>query len=299
MFGYVRAYKPYLRMCEYDTYRGIYCGLCKTMGREFGTVSRFTLSYDFAFLCVMNMSVNKIKVTGGMQRCIAHPLKKTPCADRSEGLIYPANAAIILTYHKLRDDLADRGLKDKTEAACALPFFKGSYKKARMNYPILADNIEKAMVMQKNIEDAQTAGIDQACEPTALIMQAICEELSCDNDVKPLLRRFGYLLGRYIYLCDALDDAPEDYQKGNYNPLLMSIEHDEKHETLPDEHYKKLCDMCSDSISFTLGELAETYVKLDIQMYKPILDNIIYLGLKNIFEQIKNRTFHKSKRSQS
>ena len=50
-------------------------------------------------------------------------------------------------------------------------------------------------------------------------------------------------------------------------------------------------------MNFTLGELAEAYVKLDIQMYKPIIDNIIYLGLKNVFEQIRDGTFSKKTKS--
>lgn len=50
MFGYVRPFKPYMRMFEYDIYKAVYCGLCKDMGRRYGFVTRFTLSYDFAFL---------------------------------------------------------------------------------------------------------------------------------------------------------------------------------------------------------------------------------------------------------
>lgn len=46
------------------------------MGREFGLASRFTLSYDFTFLALMDMSLNGKRLTADKQRCIAHPLKK-------------------------------------------------------------------------------------------------------------------------------------------------------------------------------------------------------------------------------
>ena len=35
MFGYVRPFKPYMRMFEYDIYKAVYCGLCKDMGRRY------------------------------------------------------------------------------------------------------------------------------------------------------------------------------------------------------------------------------------------------------------------------
>jgi hypothetical protein len=45
----------------------------------------------------------------------------------------------------------------------------------------------------------------------------------------------------------------------------------------------------SDSVSFTLGALADSYVLLDIKQFKPILDNIVYVGLKNVFYEIQKR----------
>ncbi len=292
MFGYVRAFKPYMRVCEFDTYQGVYCGLCKKMGREFGLASRFTLSYDFTFLALMNMSLNGKRLTADKQRCIAHPLKKRVCAVCSSGFEYPAYAAVILVYHKLRDDLADRGLKGKLTAAAALPFFRRSYKKARIKYPQLADTIEELMKLQSKTEAEKTQSIDKACEPTAGMMEAIAGSLSDNEEMQPALKRFGYLLGRYIYICDALDDVKDDCKNGGYNPLLYLIG-DSEGKALSDSDYRSMCEYAEDSVNFTLGELAEAYVKLDIQMYKPIIDNVIYLGLKNVFEQIRDGTFRK------
>ena len=38
-----------------------------------------------------------------------------------------------------------------------------------------------------------------------------------------------------------------------------------------------------DSVNFTLDALADCYVQLEIKRFKPIIDNIVYLGLKNVF----------------
>ena len=46
MFGYVRPYKDELRVREYEQYKAIYCGLCRALGKNYGVLSRLTLSYD-------------------------------------------------------------------------------------------------------------------------------------------------------------------------------------------------------------------------------------------------------------
>ena len=73
MFGYVKPFKPHMRICEYDTYKAVYCGLCKILGKEYGFVSRMTLSYDFAFLGLMALALNDSPAEIEPQRCIAHP----------------------------------------------------------------------------------------------------------------------------------------------------------------------------------------------------------------------------------
>ena len=295
MFGYIRPFKPYMRMCEYDTYRGVYCGLCKTIGREFGFVPRFTLSYDLTFLALVDLSVGKVKLSGQRERCIAHPLKKTFCVKCQSGIDYSAYAAMLLIYHKLRDDLYDKELKGKLRSILLLPFFKRYYKKARNRYPQLAEVIEAQMKDQRKVESEKCALIDQACEPTAKIMESLFGALD-SGEKNADLKRFGYLLGRYIYLCDALDDVREDNKKGNYNPLLMSLDIDSRSGELSYEQYCKIKDYVKDSVNFTLGELAEVYVRLDMQMYRPIIDNIIYLGLKNVYELIEQGKFNKKQR---
>ncbi|WP_369015126.1 DUF5685 family protein, partial [Klebsiella pneumoniae] len=38
---------------EKDRFRAAYCGLCHTLGREYGFAARFLLNYDFTFLAVL------------------------------------------------------------------------------------------------------------------------------------------------------------------------------------------------------------------------------------------------------
>ena len=38
------------------------------------------------------------------------------------------------------------------------------------------------------------------------------------------LRRFGFYLGKFIYIMDAYDDLPKDRESGAYNPLKLTRE---------------------------------------------------------------------------
>jgi hypothetical protein len=58
VFGYVKAYKPELRVKEFEFYKAVYCSLCRDLGKKYGLVSRFSLSYDFTFLALLQLSLD-------------------------------------------------------------------------------------------------------------------------------------------------------------------------------------------------------------------------------------------------
>lgn len=298
VFGYVRAFKPQLRVCEYETYKAVYCGLCKKMNREFGLAARMTLSYDFTFLALMNMALGDFDISYRNERCIAHPLKKSPCLKTGKALDYPACAAVILIFHKLRDDRRDKDLKGRAAAAVLLPMLKKSYKKAAGKYPELAKQIELQMKRQFQIEKRGIPGIDRACDPSSEMMSQIASYISDDRELKPHLERFGYFLGRYVYLCDALDDLRKDCEKGGYNPLALHFGF-EKGRNLSDKEFRQAADFTLESLNLTMAALADSYVKLPQKHFKSINDNIVYLGMKNTFALIYNEKFNKKLRTEN
>lgn len=295
MFGYIRPYKPYMRMYEYEIYKSVYCGLCKDMKERCGYFTRFSLSYDFTFLALMDLAVNEKNIRLEKRRCPVHPISKTSCLCQTSDCSYSSLSAVILTYHKLRDDISDKGLKGKLLAAITLPFFGKPYRKAKKELPHLTVTAEKAMKIQNDIERNGCCGIDQACQPTADMMSEAFGGLCDTASTRNTLRRFGYLLGRFVYICDALDDLSDDSKDGNFNPLKELFGIPDGTENIPKDTLKKVYEYTDMTINFTLGELAESYVKLDIKLYKDILDNIIYLGLKNVYKSIKNGKFRKKK----
>lgn len=277
MFGYVKPFKPHMRICEYDTYKAVYCGLCKVLGKEYGFVSRMTLSYDFAFLGLMALALNDSPAEVEPQRCIAHPWRKTPCLKAPEGLVYTAAAAEILIHNKIKDDLDDRRFLAKFFPWFLLKITKRSYAKAEKFYPELAAYTAEQMSRQAKLEKDNCKSIDRASEPSSNILAEIAAGLSEDEKQKRILRRFGYLLGRYVYIADAFDDVEKDFRTGGFNPLVIG------NPTINGLNLPEIQKRTTDSVNFTLGALADSYVQLEIKRFKPIIDNIVYLGLKNVF----------------
>lgn len=288
LFGYVKVFKPQLRICEYETYKAVYCGLCKQIGKNYGLIPRMVLSYDFAFLTLMQLAVSSHKISVKKCRCIAHPLSKRPCVLCGCGFDYPAAAAQILIYHKLRDDKQDRGAVKKLSALLLLAAMKNGYKKARRQYPWLARDIEEQMRLQINTEKKRDCGFDEAAQPTAKMMESIAADLSNDERQKRVLARFGYFLGRFVYLCDAADDLQSDMKSGSFNPLVSEL--GLKGE-LGESDCKRVRKFVIQTLNLTLGELADCYVLLEIKRFRPILDNIVYMGLKASCADVLHRRF--------
>ena len=291
MFGYVKPFKPHMRICEYETYSSVYCGLCRTLGKNYGLAARMTLSYDFAFLGLMALALNDSEAEIVQRRCFANPFKKRPCMETTDGLDYTAAAASILIYHKIKDDIDDRRFLGKLKPMLALKFTKKAYKKASEAYPELADYISKQIIRQERLEKNNCKSLDRAAEPFSNILGEIASGLSENKEEKRVLHRFGYLLGRFIYITDAFDAVEKDFKANGFNPLIRG------NKTIHDLTMPEIQTKAEDSVNFTLGALADCYVQLELKRFKPIIDNIVYMGLKNAFYDIVNEKTEKQEQS--
>lgn len=46
MFGYVRIRKAEMKVKDYETYHGFYCGLCHILKQKYGFLGQMTLTYE-------------------------------------------------------------------------------------------------------------------------------------------------------------------------------------------------------------------------------------------------------------
>lgn len=270
MFGYIRPFKPYMRFYEFEIYNAFYCGLCKSLGKNYGHIYRLMLSYDFAFLGILDNAVNNTCNKIERQHCIIHPLSKKACICCVSNLDYTASAAVISIYHKVCDTINDSNFIASAFFRIIRFILKNGYKKAKLKYPDLCRGIEFYMSEQSRIENEQCNSIDLACEPTAQIMSLIAQGISENPECKKHLSGLGYHLGRFIYIADAYDDLEKDIKNGNYNPLFLNFKDTKDAQRFAEEN-----------INMSTGMIAEFYSKINIPKFKDIIDNIIYLGLPN------------------
>lgn len=269
MFGYVKPYNPELRVRELEEYKAVYCGLCKQLGRSFGVFARFTLSYDFAFLAMLKTALDS-EICPETERCacIAHPFCKRIRVRENAAMQMAARAAMISVYYKLLDDRADEGFFRRIGAALLLPFAK----RARRRALAFADGVAadeaaaKMSAAQAQLEAEKCQIPDAAAEPTANFLAAVLKNCAATAEQAAVLERFGYLLGRYVYLCDALDDLEDDRRRGRYNPFLYAG--------------GEAAIAAKNALFLTTAELSDDFDLLELHRYEGILENIIRIGLR-------------------
>lgn len=269
MFGYVKPYNPELRVRELEEYKAVYCGLCKQLGRSFGVFARFTLSYDFAFLAMLKTALDS-EICPETERCacIAHPFCKRIRVRENAAMQMAARAAMISVYYKLLDDRADEGFFRRIGAALLLPFAKRAQRKALAFADGAAadEAAAKMSAAQAQLEAEKCQIPDAAAEPTANFLAAVLKNCAATAEQAAVLERFGYLLGRYVYLCDALDDLEDDRRRGRYNPFLYAG--------------GEAAIAAKNALFLTTAELSDDFDLLELHRYEGILENIIRIGLR-------------------
>ncbi len=285
MFGYVRPFKSELLVRQYDQYKAAYCQLCRALKNHYGRAASFTLSYDCTFYALLALSLKETKLTLRHGRCVMNPLKKCDYLESSGEAYHRAAAlSVLLTYHKLRDDLEDEGFWKSLGSRLCLPFVSSKAKKAGAEFPFLAAEAQKAMEAQAAAE-RERAGVDACAEPTARLLEALFGELACNGLQKAALERFGYFLGRWVYLMDAADDLEEDLEEGAFNPFIPRLGLEGK-KTLSPEERKAADGAMNQALNATAAQMLLAFQLIDLGDFGPILENVVEKGLPEIQREI-------------
>lgn len=277
MFGYVRIEKAELKVKEYEMYKAVYCSLCKHLGKKYGILSRFTLSYDFTFLALMELALKDGCDQIKRGRCAFNPLKKCNYCKDLKSFELSSAAAIIMLYYKLKDNIADEKSIKKLGYLLVYPFFVFPHKKAAKLFPEIEKAVSNYIKNQTRLEKENCDTLDVISDPTAIMLSEILKLCSDDVVQKRVLERLGYCIGRYIYILDAACDFAEDVKCGSYN-VLKSGNNKTK---LEKEDLKEI----EAKLFVCINEACAAFELLDIKKYKNILGNILYLGLEETFKK--------------
>ena len=225
MFGYVKPDISELKVKEYDAYRAVYCGICKSTGKWLGQSARLALSYDAVFLAAARMLASGAVPSTGEGKCAAHPFKKRPiCADGEE-IRYASYVTAVLTYAKISDDLRDESGLRKIRARIVSPFAHGSAKRALKRggsaVAEAARAVGTSLARLSELEAARSPSLDETAECFGELLGAVFSA-GFEGADRRILHEIGRSTGRFIYAADAADDAVRDSQSGSYNPIVLS-----------------------------------------------------------------------------
>ena len=290
MFGYIRIDRANLLGKEYDAYRGVYCSLCRQLGRDYSIFARFILSYDCTFYALLALDLCEETPCYKMGRCRFNPFKKCPYANsQSKAFSLAAALSVILAYYKLRDNLLDSPWYKRWVYRLLQPFFARWRRKAAENYPQIDEIARTMLERQIKAEKDPACVLDQAADPTATMLAEMCGMLADEISLrKPLerertrriLRSMGYFMGRWIYLVDAADDYRGDKKHHGFNPFLLS--------GMPEE--EALAPYLQATLNHALSEALLSYGLLEKGRFDRIILNVLQSSCvsiqKNIISQL-------------
>ena len=278
MFGYVRPYKPELKVKEYELFRAAYCGLCWALKEKYGGLARYIINYDLTFLAMLltESECNPVVCRG---RCPASPCRKKQYLKSGDAFEFAADCSVILTYRNLKDAARDGGFKEKLVSIPAAAVLKGKYRKAEKAQPEFAESTKRLLEELSELEKAKCPSLDAAADKFAKILEAAGS--GADNEAdKRIIAQMLYHLGRYIYIIYAIDDYYDDCKIGSYYPLIYRFE------TGGEKLTAEQREMLETTLHHSEGLISSAYELKNKNVYDPILSNIIYLGLDNISQMV-------------
>ncbi len=266
MFGYIVVNQPELRIREWELYHSYYCGLCRVLKEKYGRVGQATLSYDMTFLLLLLSGLYEPETVCGESRCLVHPGKKHVyrCNELTE---YVADMNMLLTEYKCMDDWKD----DRKHLRLLLARILGSRtEESRQKYFGKLEQISAAMEELSRAEEQGVTDLDEMAGRFGRVMAQVVAVRK--DEWEESLLRFGFYLGKFIYLLDAYEDIEEDLKRGRYNPLKGRYED-------PDFEQD-----CQDILTMMMSACCREFEQLPILDNVEILRNILYSGVWSRYE---------------
>jgi hypothetical protein len=284
MIGYVKIYKPELKLKELTLYNAYYCGICKALGDRYGLVYRNALNYDTVFLAVLADCFNNRENPIETFRCVLHPIKKKPRCVPSATMDAVADITVFLSYHKLLDDKND---DDSFWSGIGSSLIKGGYSKSKYRIGETAVRIESFLDRLHELEKSGTDDIDSVSDCYAsIIRDTVKYMVDAEKNVKDAASWIGYNIGKWIYILDAVDDISDDRKTGSYNPVIARYPWNQGEDVK--DYLKRIRESISFILFTGLEEASATFDLIDKNINSGIIKNILYEGMFDITNKILN-----------
>lgn len=286
MFGYLRPVKS--ENHENYLFKSHYCALCKSIGEKYGTFSRMLLSYDAAFLDMFLSALSRKMISTNYENCIVHPFRKRLIKVPGEVEYRFADLTLNLMNLKLLDDAED----EKGLYLFKNLIFKNIYKKSiikseKYGFDNLINDYFKTNL---NLEKENCSDIDEISNKFGSFLSKVFAFISDDLSI-PVDKRhieFVFLVGKWVYIMDALDDLKEDYKKGKYNSLKYLYIEEILEINDINKSVKYILDKEKWRINLLINHIQTSYLYLrkSIGFFSVEFDDIIFGSIKRMSNSI-------------
>ena len=271
MFGYIIVNKAEMKFKEFDVYHSFYCGICRELKRKYGGCCQMALSYDMTFLAILLTGLYEPQTRRGSCKCVAHPFE----SHETRNNIYTEYAAdmnMLFAYYKCQDDWED---ERKVWKLLYGKLLEGKTEKLKGIY---AEKIRKLNLLMRDFSDAEKSKGADIDTLGGLFGKVMAEMMAAREDEwAESLRRLGFFLGKFIYLCDAYEDIEQDIKKGTPNPLKQ------KYESIDFE------EECKTILMMMMSECCKEFERLPILENVEILRNILYSGVWCRYQAVREK----------
>lgn len=271
MFGYIMINKAEMKFREFDVYHSYYCGICRELKRKYGVCGQLSLSYDMTFLAILLTGLYEPETRRGSCKCAAHPFE----SHETRNNIYTEYAAdmnILFSCYKCQDDWED---EKKFRKLIYGKLLEGKAGKLKALYSEKLRTINLLMQDFSDMEKSEAPDIDALAGIFGRVMGEIM--VVREDEWADTLRRLGFFLGKFIYLCDAYEDIELDIRKGTPNPLKQMYENPDFEEE------------CKTILMMMMSECCREFESLPILENVEILRNILYSGVWGRYEAVHEK----------
>lgn len=221
MFGFVKPYIPELKVREYELYKSVYCGLCRSMGKHTTVASCASLSFDMTFFALARILLAGDTYSTKRVRCAAHPFRRRPALCDCASLEYTAYVNAFLSYYKLIDDKRDeRGVK-KMRAVVMMPFARAAVRRIPEEYASVGETIRQRLEVMSSLEAENCDEPSRVADEFGSLIGATLSH-GIEGSGGKIAYEIGRYVGRFVYLADAVCDFHDDKKLGRYNPFVAA-----------------------------------------------------------------------------
>ena len=210
MFGYVKLDKKAPQTLKHN-FRKHYCFLCHSLGKYYGQLSRFLVSFDVTF-CLMLFAEDAYLKELGKIKClkVSPPLKDALNEELSKKI---AAFNLTLVAAELDDNIRD---KDTFYAKLAYGALKKQFLSIQKEFPLLWQTVNEGYDEMERIEK-RNGSLEEMEGCFADIIQKVAIECFCVTD-EGILSQLRFV-AKNLYFMDAVDDLDKDVKRDAYNPL--------------------------------------------------------------------------------